>query len=195
MSTDLRLRFAHDYVARLSAAIAHLPMEALSAALGALESVWREGRQVFLIGNGGSAATASHMANDLLWGMAQAGHRPFRVIALSDNVPLLTAIANDDAYREVFTHPLRALAQPGDLLLVISGSGNSPNVVAATELAVALGLRTVAFLGKGGGRLAAMVEHPVVVPSDDYGPIEDLHMMFDHLTIAWFRDLAARERA
>ena len=190
MSTE-RSDFASRYVGNLVAVLNALPLDAIDRALAALEAAYDEGRQVFIVGNGGSAATASHMCNDLVWGMAQIGRPSFRAVALTDNVPLITAIANDLSYDEVFTVPLRALAKPGDLLVVISGSGNSRNAMRAAEVAKELALTTVGFLGRGGGKLGAMVDVPVVVPSDDYGPIEDIHMMFDHLIISYFRKRAS----
>jgi D-sedoheptulose 7-phosphate isomerase len=193
MTTD-RTAFSARYVRELVTALEALPHDAISGALAAFERAYDEGRQVFIAGNGGSAATASHMCNDLVWGMAQIGRAPFRAVALTDCVPLMTAISNDRSYDDIFSVPLRALARPGDLFVVFSGSGNSPNVVRAVEAARELDLATVAFLGRGGGKLAAMVDVPVVVPSDDYGPIEDIHMMFDHLIIRYFRARGAEAR-
>lgn len=193
MTTERR-EFASRYVSNLIEVLKALPLDAIEASLATLERAYDEGRQVFIVGNGGSAATASHMCNDLVWGLAQI-HRPsFRAVALTDNVPLITAIANDLSYDEVFTVPLRALSNPGDVLVVISGSGNSRNVVRAVEVAKERSLTTVGFLGKGGGRLGAMVDVPVIVPSDDYGPIEDIHMMFDHLAISYFRQRVSPAR-
>lgn len=164
-----------------------VPLDDLTAILEVLEQARDADRQIFIAGNGGSAATASHMANDLVWGMAQVHLRPFRCIALTDNLPLATAIANDDAYEAIFAHPLRALGRAGDVLLVISGSGNSPNVVRAVEVAREIGLTTLGFLGFDGGRVAPMLDRHCIVPSRRYGPIEDLHLVFDHLAISWFR--------
>jgi D-sedoheptulose 7-phosphate isomerase len=107
----------------------------LARALEVLEKAYIERRQVFLAGSGGSAATASHMANDLMKGVAKGDRRGFRAIALSDNVPLITAIANDESYSEVFVGQLAALGQPGDVLIVFSGGGNSANIVCAVEVA------------------------------------------------------------
>jgi len=193
MTTERR-DFARRYIAGLMQVIEALPLDAIDHALATLEQAYDEGRQVFLAGNGGSAATASHMCNDLVWGLAQIDRPSFRAIALTDCVPLMTAISNDRSYDEIFAVPLRALAKSGDLLVVITGSGNSPNVVRAVEVAKELGLVTVGFLGRGGGKVGAMVDVPVVVPSDDYGPIEDIHMMFDHLTISYFRQRRAAAR-
>lgn len=192
--THDRRDFSARYVRELIGALEALPHDDVARSIEALEGAYDEGRQVFIAGNGGSAATASHMANDLVWGMAQIGRPAFRAVALTDCVPLMTAISNDRSYDEIFAVPLRALAKKGDLLVVISGSGNSPNVVRAVEAAKELGVSTVAWLGKGGGRVRDMVDVALVVPSDDYGPIEDIHMMFDHLVIRYFRARRAGER-
>lgn len=179
--------FAQDYLGTLARVLAELPRDALASALRELEEAHARDCQVFLAGNGGSAATASHMASDLLWGMTRAKLRPVRALALTDNVPVLTAIANDAGYDHAFTAQLDALARKGDLLVVISASGNSPNVVAAAEAAKERGMRTVGFLGMGGGKLRELVDVAVVVPSNDYGPIEDVHMVFDHLALAYLK--------
>jgi D-sedoheptulose 7-phosphate isomerase len=182
-----RTSFARDYIDALGAVLRALPVDGLAETLRVLERAHRDRRHVFIAGNGGSAATASHMANDLQWGLARLGGPGLRATALSDNVPVLTAIANDRSYEDVFAVQLETLADAGDVLIVISGSGNSDNVVRAAEAARRLKLHTVGFLGMGGGKLRLMVDVAVVVPSDDYGPIEDVHMMLDHLCTAYLR--------
>jgi D-sedoheptulose 7-phosphate isomerase len=184
---DARVAFARRYVEELCKVARALPFEDLGRALAILEEAHDQRRRVFLIGNGGSAATASHMANDLLHGVRAPGGEGLRALALGDGLPLLTAVANDDGYEQVFAKPLRTLAERGDVLVAISGSGNSPNVLRAVATASELGLRTIGFLGRGGGAVFDMLEVAVVVPSDDYGPIEDLHLAFDHLVTAWLR--------
>jgi D-sedoheptulose 7-phosphate isomerase len=179
--------FAHEYLATLVKVIEALPRDAIAAALHELEEAHAKGQQVFLAGNGGSAATASHMASDLLWGLQRASLPPMRAIALTDNVPVMTAIANDAGYENAFAAQLEALARPGDLLVVISASGNSPNVVRAAEVARRRSMRVVGFLGMGGGALASLVDVGVVVGSDGYGPIEDVHMILDHLALDYLR--------
>src|SRR3954452_2337159 len=124
------------------------------------------GRVVFVVGNGGSAATASHFACDLGKGTRRDGPPTFHVISLTDNVPLLTAWANDSGYEHVFSEQLTALAQPGDLLVAISASGNSPNVIAAVDAARASGMGVVGLSGRSGGRLGRLVDVVVNVPSD-----------------------------
>lgn len=176
-----REAFADRYLNDLAALLARVPREPLARALAVFEAALAEGRTVFLAGNGGSAATASHMANDLLAGVAKHGGRGLRAISLADGLPVITAIANDESYDEIFATQLRVLARPGDVLAVFSGSGKSPNIVHAMEVARQMALTTVAFLGMDGGKVAPLAHVAVIVPSNDYGPIEDIHMAFDHL--------------
>ncbi len=192
---ETREQFAQAYVDKLCGVFKALPFADIARALEVLERAYQQNHQVFLAGNGGSSATASHMANDLMKGIVLPGKRGLRAISLSDNVPLMTAVANDIGYAEIFARPLAELGQSGDVLIVISASGNSPNVLRAIETAKQKGITTVGFLGMGGGKASKMVDVPVVVPADDYGPVEDAHMMFDHLTMAYMRAWLARPDA
>ncbi len=185
--------FARRYIDGLHDVLRELPFAALARVMELLEGALAEQRQVFVAGNGGSAATASHMANDLMKGVAKGGGRGVRAIALSDSVPLITAIANDEDYREVFAGQLAALGQPADLLIVLSASGNSPNIIRVIETAKSLGIGTVGFLGMGGGQAAKLVDVPVIVPSDAYGPVEDVHLVFDHLITAYLRQITGAQ--
>jgi D-sedoheptulose 7-phosphate isomerase len=183
--------FSLGYIETLCGVLNDLPIKDLVRFLKLLERAFTERRQVFIAGNGGSAATASHMANDMAKGVAEVGGRGLRAIALSDNVPLITAIANDKSYSEIFADQLLALGQPGDVLIVISGSGNSANIVRAVKVAQEMEIATMALLGMGGGQVAKMADASIVVPSDDYGPIEDVHMVLDHLVTAYMRNWLA----
>lgn len=147
---------------------------------------------VLIAGNGGSAATASHMANDLTMTVRRFGAPGFRAVSLADNVAVLTAAANDVSYDQIFEMQIRALARSGDLLLVLSASGNSPNIVRALECAHDLGLTSVALLGMGGGRAARLADVSIVVSSSDYGPIEDAHLVLNHLITAHFAAVLPR---
>jgi D-sedoheptulose 7-phosphate isomerase len=190
--------FATEYLQTVGAAIAALSAEAVAAALEELRQAHERDAQVFLAGKGGSAATASHMANDFTWGLVRGGRRPLRAIGLTDNVPTITAVANDSSYEHIFSTQLEALGRPGDLLVVVTGSGNSPNIVHVVDTAHRLRMRIVGLLGRGGGKVREKVHVAVVVPSDDYGPIEDIHMIFDHLATAYLRTrlgAAAADRA
>src|SRR6266403_28821 len=177
--------FAKDYINGLKDVLDRLPLGPIDEVIRAIEQARDEQRQVFVIGNGGSAATASHMMNDLCKGtLGHKGDAPWprlRVIALTDNVSLMTAWANDTDYNHVFSEPLKNLAQRGDLLIALSASGNSPNILAAVEAAKQIGVKVIGLAGFGGGKLAKMANVSFVVPSDGYGPVEDVHMILDHI--------------
>ena len=152
------------------------------------------GRVVFVVGNGGSAATASHFACDLSKGTRRDGPPTFQVVSLTDNVPLLTAWANDSGYERVFSEQLIALGRPGDLVVAISASGNSPNVVAAIDAARSCGMAVVGLTGRPGGRVAQMVDVVVNVPSDRIEVVEDAHLVVAHsLCVAVRERLASGE--
>lgn len=153
-----------------------LDLDAVSAIAAALEKVERDGKQVFIMGNGGSAATASHIATDWSKTAERVGKPLIRCISLNDNVPFMTAIANDLGYDQVFSRQLQNLLNPGDLVVIITGSGNSANVLKAAEYAKEKGAVTVGMTGFSGGKLRKMVDFCLHIESDQYGVIEDLHM-------------------
>lgn len=173
--------FARWYRGRIADQWKALDLGAVSRVASALVRAQKEGRQVFVMGNGGSAATASHLATDLGKTAAAPGRPPVRCISLADNVPFITAIGNDLSFDEVFSRQLENLLGPGDLVILVSGSGNSRNLVKAARLANARGALTVGLLGFDGGKLRSMVRIALVVPSDQYGVIEDLHMGIGHI--------------
>ena len=149
-------------------------------------------RTVFFFGNGGSASTASHFVTDLAkvaGGTEGRGKgKRFRCVCLNDNLPSVTAWANDVGYGEIFSGPLKALAEKGDVAVAISGSGNSPNVLEAVRTARSMGLATIGFTGMGGGKLKDLVDVPLVVPSNSMQHTEDTHLIALHLLIAYLRD-------
>jgi D-sedoheptulose 7-phosphate isomerase len=172
-----------SHLADVRQALDSLPSERLVDLVELVISKGSSGHTVYIAGNGGSAATASHMACDL----SKAGEtgdgatkRRLRVAPLADNTSRMTAIANDDGYRWVFARQLESLADPGDLLIVISASGNSENVVEAVRSARSMGVSTVGILGFGGGVLRDLVDLAIVVVSDEYGPVEDAHLALNH---------------
>jgi len=150
------------------------------------------GSTVFTLGNGGSAATASHFACDLAKGTITPGRPRFRVIALTDNLPLITAWSNDVAYEDVFASQLGGLMGRGDVVVAFSGSGESPNVLRAVELARRMGGITIGFSGFAGGRLSTLVDVPVVVPCDCMEQIEDVHLVLCHLVCTVLRERLLR---
>jgi D-sedoheptulose 7-phosphate isomerase len=176
------------YINDLSSALHAIPTVEVEAVRESLETAFNHGRMVFIVGNGGSAATASHMACDFQKTTLAKEHervnKRIRCLALSDNMPLITAWGNDVGYEEVFGQQLRNLASSGDLLLVITASGNSPNVLNALEAARALGVKTIGFLGFEGGKALAMCDQAIVVRSSDYGVIEDAHSVLMHMVTA-----------
>ena len=191
VSLQTTLRDYWDEVADVAAAI---DLTALEQAAVMLLTCQARGRVVFVIGNGGSAATASHFACDLSKGTRRDGPPTFHVVSLTDNVPLLTAWANDSGYDRVFSEQLTALARPGDLLVAISASGNSPNVVAAVDAARSCGMSVVSLSGRSGGRLAHLVDVLVNVPSDTIEVVEDAHLIVAHsLCVAVRERLASGE--
>lgn len=179
--------FSKQYIDNLCKVLNKLPLGDWSAILRRLETALVEQQTVFIAGNGGSAATASHMANDLLLGVAQTGGTGFRAISLTDNIPIITATANDESYRNIFAKQLRALGRPGDVLIAISGSGNSLNLVEAVLVAREIGMSTIGMLGMDGGELRPLVDEKVIVASDDYGLIEGVHMVLNHSITAFFK--------
>ena len=140
-----------------------------------------QGRQIFVLGNGGSAATASHWATDLCKTAEVKGKAPIKCVSLTDNVSYITAIGNDLSFDDIFSRQLENLVEAGDLVILISGSGNSRNLLKAAELARSRGAKTAALLGFDGGRLKDVVSLSVLVDSDQYGVIEDLHMGIGHI--------------
>ena len=186
-------QFAQRYFSYLSTLLQRLDPSAIAAFLGVLETARHEQRTVFVAGNGGSASTAGHMAADFGCGMQTAGAQPLRILALTEHTATMTAVANDRDYADVFVSQLRLLYRPGDVLIVISASGNSPNVVAAASWVSAQGGTVLGLLGFEGGKLLELCDVAVHVktPPGEYGPVEDIHLMLNHLMSLWLRHRAA----
>ena len=175
------------YFGELKAVLDAVPLERIDEIGATLYEAYRHDKQVFVVGNGGSASTASHMACDLAKN-TMTGNRPrFRVMSLTDNVALLSALANDDGYESIFEEQLVNLIRTGDVLIVLSGSGNSPNVLAAMRYARKRSATVIAFLGFDGGEAAGLADHVVVAPTQDYGLIEDVHLILNHALTSYFR--------
>ena len=195
MSVSIQ-RFAEDYRKELAGVLAKLNPKAMNAFVKELERVRRRKKTVFLMGNGGSAATASHIANDFANTAHVDGAPRIRALCLADNVSLLTAIANDISYDDVFSEQLKALAVKGDLVVLISGSGNSPNVLRAAQYARSFGLKTVGLLGFDGGKLKNLVDILLHIESSQYGVVEDAHLSIGHTISFYFNqaDTARRKK-
>ncbi|MFC1679952.1 SIS domain-containing protein [Elusimicrobiota bacterium] len=188
--------FARGYLDYLCKLLKDLDADSVGRVAEELARARREERQVFIIGNGGSAATAMHMVNDLSLGCPPEDGKRFRAVSLTDNISVLTALANDCGYDKVFTIQLENGLKAGDVAVLISASGNSPNVTAAAELAKRKGAATVGFVGFDGGDLARVCDIVVHVrtPQDEYGPVEDIHMVLDHLLTSYFKSRAASDK-
>jgi len=164
------------------------PREQMENAAQILRQARRDGKRIFIFGNGGSAATASHFVVDLLKGALHPDKPRIKIIGLTDNVPTLTALANDVGYDVVFAEPLASLAEEGDVAIAISGSGNSPNVLRALEVARQRKLTTIGLTGFSGGKMKDLVDVPIIVQATSMQLIEDAHVVILH---AIFRDLCA----
>jgi D-sedoheptulose 7-phosphate isomerase len=165
--------FAKGYGARLTAAVDSLPLEAVQALAEALIACWREGRQVFIFGNGGSAGISKKLGHAL------------RVTALPANSAVLTCLANDEGYDGIYFRQLAVLARPGDVAIALSGSGNSPNIVKALEWCRGHGVKTFAVLGFSGGASKNLTDVPIHVSVDDMQISEDLQLIVGHMLMQW----------
>jgi D-sedoheptulose 7-phosphate isomerase len=186
--------YVTDYLNRLRRVIDALPHADLMELGEMLFRAYQNQKQVLTLGNGGSASTASHMAADLGKNTIEANMRRFRIISLNDNMSLLTALANDAGYENVFSEQLKNLVRAGDLLIVISASGNSPNVLSAIRCAQERSAQVAGLLGFGGGEAARLVDLPIVVPSSHYGVVEDAHLVINHVLVEHFRHRLAEGR-
>ena len=181
MSDSIEILDAKEYFKELQRVIVSLPKDGIDQIADTLVGAYDAGRTVFLCGNGGSAALASHFACDLGKGTAYCnGGKRFRVLALTDNLATLTAWANDSSYEDVFSEQLRNFVQPHDVAFAISGSGNSKNVLNALQVAREAGAATVGISGFQGGEMKSLCDLCVIVPSNDMQIIEDLHLAIAH---------------
>lgn len=188
------IAFANSYFEYLHSVLKRIDPNEIVAFIATLLSARDRGATIFFIGNGGSAATASHFATDLAFGTG-ASSKPLRVVSLADNVPTMTAIANDFGYEDVFTRQLRVQGRPGDVLVAISASGNSPNLIKALEFCGAAGIHGVAITAFDGGKMRVLASQGIHVPTElnEYGPAEDAHVILNHIVTAFLRRCDARD--
>jgi D-sedoheptulose 7-phosphate isomerase len=174
-------KWISNYLTDQKAALDSIPAEAVQQIIYKLQTALQDDRQVFVFGNGGSAANASHFATDLGKGASDKTGRRFRVLCLNDNVSWMTALGNDYAYEDVFVRQLMNYGRPGDLALALSVSGSSPNVVKAMDWAKNNGLQTIALVGARRGQLAETADQVIVIDSAHYGRVEDAQMGICHM--------------
>ena len=180
--------FPQTYKADLLTAIDSIDLGKVGQAIDILREARDNGRAIFICGNGGSAATSSHFVCDMLKGASFKRERRFRIMALNDSLPTMTAYSNDVSYDCVFVEQLKNFAQPGDVLMAISGSGNSPNVIRAVEYANSIGCRTIGLTGRDGGKLGSLAQLNIQAPVAHMGRIEDAHMIVCHMIGYYFMD-------
>lgn len=180
---------ANDYLNRLHGCFSPGVLKNIELLAKEIRQVWIDGRNVFICGNGGSAANAMHIANDFHYGIGACGFGPslpgLRVEALSANSGIITCLANDTGYDNIYAHQLQVKGQPGDLLIVLSGSGNSPNIVKALEIADCQKMKTFAILAFSGGRCLDLAQVPIHFPIDDMQIAEDTQLVVGHLCMQW----------
>ena len=174
--------FSSAYLDYLKQVLDSIDLSSIRKFVEILIDARQRGATVFFIGNGGSAATASHFANDLSIGTNDY-EQPFKALSLTDNIPIMTAVGNDFGFDEIFVRQLKIYGNQGDILVGISASGNSPNVLKAFEYALTVGIHTVSITAFDGGHLKLMADDGIHVPTEpkEYGPAEDAHMILDHL--------------
>jgi D-sedoheptulose 7-phosphate isomerase len=183
-----KMSFPQRYKAELIEAIDSIDLQVVQNAIEILRSARDEGRHIFTCGNGGSASTASHFVCDILKGASFGRDKRFRILSLTDSLPTLTAYSNDVNYECVFVEQLKNHAEPGDILIALSGSGNSPNVLRAMEYANSIGVHTIALSGRDGGKMGPLAKTEVRVPHPHMGRIEDVHMMVLHMIGYYFME-------
>lgn len=185
-----QILFIDTYIAELKRCLDLLDREKIGSVIDLLLMANKNNKKIFIMGNGGSASNASHMASDLgkgtLLRIYDDKEKRFRVISLTDNVAYLTALANDISFEDIFVQQLKNLVDRGDLVIVLSGSGNSKNLIKAVKYAKKFGAKSIGFLGfKDGGKLGKLVDKAIIVDSKSYGPCEDIQLVLDHIITGW----------
>ena len=174
-----------DYSSRLQEVLAATDWTTVAILAADLQLCWQEGRRVFLCGNGGSAGNSIHLANDFLYGIAKRRGGGLKVISLADNPAVITCLANDLGYEYIYSEQLAVQAQKGDLLIALSGSGNSPNIIHAIQQAKTMGVKSYALLGFSGGICKQFADVPIHFPVNDMQIAEDLQMIVGHMLMQW----------
>lgn len=186
--------YVKSYMTKLQQTLDYLPLDLLNQVIYILHEARLNRQQIFIMGNGGSAATASHFVADLAKNTRKPGWPDFRVIGLTDNMAIFSALANDEGYENVFVQQLASFVEPEDIVIGISASGNSSNVLRAIDLANQVGAVTIGFTGFNGGILGTLVDIHLHVASDVIEHVEDIHLMFEHVICKALREIAAGER-
>jgi len=186
--------FLKDYIDKQKETLENIPLEKVSEIVAAFKEALLNDRQIFVFGNGGSAANASHFVTDLGKGSSDKTWKRFRCLSLNDNTPWISALGNDYSFDAIFERQLMNLARQGDVILVMSVSGNSPNLVRATAWAKENGMQVIALVGAGKGKLAEIADIVIAVEDEHYGRVEDAHMGICHMIAYAFMELASLQK-
>ena len=179
------IEYFSEYSKRLQTILVDSEWIAVKQLAEDIQICWQEDRRVFLCGNGGSAGNAIHLANDFLYGLAKQSGGGLKVLSLSDNPAVITCLANDIGYDQIFSEQLAVQAKKGDLLIALSGSGNSPNIIRVIEQAKVMGVKSYAILGFTGGKCKKLVDVPIHFPINDMQIAEDLQIVVGHMLMQW----------
>ena len=182
-----KVNFVKMYTGQLTEILNALPEDKFKEINNVLQDARETGRQIFVVGNGGSAAAASHMVCDFGKNTREAGKNRMRAICLNDNIPSVMAYANDEGYEVIFSEQLLALGKPGDVLIAISGSGNSANILKVIETARQMQIKVIGLTGFKGGKMKDMTDICLIVPSDSMEMIEDVHLIINHILAGLLR--------
>ncbi len=182
-----KVNFVRMYTGQLTEILNALPEDKFKEINNVLQDARETGRQIFVVGNGGSAAAASHMVCDFGKNTREAGKNRMRAICLNDNIPSVMAYANDEGYEVIFSEQLLALGKPGDVLIAISGSGNSANILKVIETARQMQIKVIGLTGFKGGKMKDMTDICLIVPSDSMEMIEDVHLIINHILAGLLR--------
>jgi D-sedoheptulose 7-phosphate isomerase len=189
-----QIDFCQSYCRKINQAMEQIDLEKLCLMADCLWDALQSKSQVFVCGNGGSAANAIHIANDFLYGKSKNSHAAIRVHALTANQSVLTCLGNDISYVDIFSYQLEVLGQKDDVLIALSGSGNSPNIVKAIETAQLMGMKTFAILGYDGGRCLKIAANSIHIPIHDMQISEDMQLIVGHMLMQWLnQELLSKE--
>ena len=179
----------YDYAVDVAKRVVTSDFDALSSIVQRLLQAKKAGKTIYTAGNGGSAATASHLCNDLLKGCRVNDRVGFKAVCLADSNAIVTCLANDFSYEAIFSIPLQTCADKGDVLVVFSGSGHSPNIIAALKTAREMGVDTIGFTGRDGGAMKDLCDYLLIAPTDSMEQIEDMHLLYEHAMICALKEL------
>ena len=178
-----------DYAVDVAERVVKSDFDTLAAIVQRLTLVKTGGKTIYTAGNGGSASTASHLCNDLVKGCRVNGQEGFRAVCLSDSNAIVTCLANDFSYEDIFSIQLKTFAVKDDILIVFSGSGNSPNIISALKTAREMGVYTIGFSGQDGGKMKDLCNLLLIAPTDSMEQIEDMHLLYEHAMICSIKEL------